>query len=421
MNTIVTNTALMNAGDAAILFATVGILRRALGEGLHVTACDQQADATQRLYPDLDIRPTIFSALEAHAGGKPRSGSMKARFLRTLIAARLWRTRFGPACERFLPEAVSDALDRIAGARVIVSAGGTYLVPHYRILPKLADLLCAHAMGQPYILFTQSLGPIPKGRDGRLLKFVLRHAKLVLVRDAQSRRHLKELRVRADRVIECADAAFALPVFASMEQPRRSADHNRRLRIAISVRDWPHVRTPKGMDAYCEAISALTTDLLTRHKAHVTFISTCQGLGEYWTDDSETAAAIVDRLDAPLRDQVWIDRDFHTPWQLMSLLGRFDAVVATRMHVAILALLAGVPVLPIAYEFKTSELFTNLTLGGLVQEMESITPEGLCAAFDHFLSIRRELSAMIPELVAKQRRGAMAAAEHVKEALAVPS
>jgi colanic acid/amylovoran biosynthesis protein len=181
------------------------------------------------------------------------------------------------------------------------------------------------------------------------------------------------------------------------------------------------MRSPNGMNAYFDAVAALVSDIVTRHGAEVTFISTCQGAGDYWTDDSVTAAAVVDGLDARLRKAVRIDRDFHTPWQLMSVLGRFDAVVATRLHVAILALLMGVPVLPIAYEFKTSELFGKLGLGGLVQDIEAVTPDGLCAAFEHFLAVRSNLSAIIPGLVAKERRSALAAGEHVKEALAVAS
>jgi len=418
MNALITNTAALNAGDAAILFATAGILHRAMGDDLHVTACDLQAGAAARAYPDLDVHPTMFGALQDSTG---RNGSMRAGFARALIAARLWHTPLGSRVARSLPPAVRGALDRIAAARVVVSAGGTYLVPHYRILPKLADLLVAYAMGRPYVLFTQSLGPFPRGRDGRLLGFVLRRARLILVRDTRSRHYLEALRVRPERIIECADAAFALPLPRERRRDSQARENRGPLQVAISVRDWPHMRSSDGMTTYFDAVAALTSDLVTRHGAEVTFVSTCQGAGDYWTDDSATAAAVVRRLDPPLRDAVRIDRDFHTPWQLMSVLGRFDAVVATRLHVAILALLMGVPVLPIAYEFKTSELFAKLGLGGLVQDIETVTPEGLCAAFEHFLAVRSDLSAIIPALVAKERRSAFAAGEHVKEALAVAS
>ena len=163
------------------------------------------------------------------------------------------------------------------------------------------------------------------------------------------------------------------------------------LRIAISVRDWPHMGAKGGMTAYFDAVAALIDDLVVHHGAEITFLSTCQGVGSYWTDDSATAETLVEHLDESVRGAVRIDREFHTPSQLVSMLGNFDAVIATRMHVAILALLAGTPVLPIAYEFKTVELFAKLGLDGLVQDIETITPEGLTAACDHFLSVQADV------------------------------
>lgn len=415
MKIVLTNTAALNAGDAAILFATVGILRRALGDDLHVTACDQQPEAVTEAYPGLDIRPTVFAVVKDWAG---EGGRFKAAFACVLLVAVLWRTPLGPLCARLLPGPVRRALVRIADAGLVVSAGGTYLVPHYRILPKLACLLVAYAMGRRYVLFTQSLGPFPAGKGQRLARFVLRRARLILVRDARSRRHLETFGMRPERIVECADAAFALPLDAPEHAPPAYPSANdRRLRIAISVRDWPHMGAKGGMAAYFDAVAALIDDLVVHHGAEITFLSTCQGVGSYWTDDSATAETLVERLDESVRDAVRIDREFHTPSQLVSMLGNFDAVVATRMHVAILALLAGTPVLPIAYEFKTAELFAKLGLDGLVQDIETITPEGLTAACDHFLSVQADVAALLPDLVARERRSAFAAGECVKEAL----
>ena len=107
-------------------------------------------------YPGLDIRPTVFAVVKDWAG---EGGRLKAAFACVLLVAVLWRTPLGPLCARLLPGPVRRALVRIADAGLVVSAGGTYLVPHYRILPKLVDLLVAYAMGRRYVLFTQSLGP----------------------------------------------------------------------------------------------------------------------------------------------------------------------------------------------------------------------------------------------------------------------
>jgi colanic acid/amylovoran biosynthesis protein len=52
----------------------------------------------------------------------------------------------------------------------------------------------------------------------------------------------------------------------------------------------------------------------------------------------------------------------------------FDFVISTRMHMAILSLCAGVPVLPISYEFKTTELYNGLSQSQWVTDISHIEP-----------------------------------------------
>jgi colanic acid/amylovoran biosynthesis protein len=181
----------------------------------------------------------------------------------------------------------------------------------------------------------------------------------------------------------CADAAFALApsnlAGRSFPPPRRPWN------IAISVRDWPHFKSgsrENGMERYFTAMAVLTAELVERYGAKVTFLSTCQGTPEYWTDDSRTADTIVCRLPDALRAHVTIDRQFRQPAELIADLSAFDLTVATRLHAAILSLCAGTPVLPIAYEFKTTELFRRFGLGDAVIDIEAISPETVLGAFE---------------------------------------
>ncbi len=417
MNVVVTNIATLNAGDAAILLATYDILHEAIGGDLDIVTCDEQADITARLYPELRVRPMLFNLLEREAAGPQ---AFRIALARLLLAMRLRRTRLGRRLMGgFAPE-VRAAAERLAAADLVISSGGTYLVPHYRMLPKLVDLLVAHAAGRPYVLFTQSLGPFPPGQRGRaLIRYVMRRARLILVRDSRSRRHLEALGVEARRVVQCADAAFALaPLRVGVPAPRSGG---RPLRVAISVREWPYFNGAAGMDVYMEAIAALAARIVEAHKGEVTFLSTCQGVDGYWTDDAATAERIVSRLDARIRSRVRIDRAFRAPAAFVAAVRDYDAVVATRMHVAILSLIASVPVLPIAYEFKTAELFTKIGLGALVQDIEAMTPRSLCDAFEHFSAARDELAAKLPAIVAEERRSAFSAGIHVREAVAASS
>ncbi len=414
MKIAITNMVALNTGDAAILFATVDILRTVAGPNLDVTVFDPQASAARSYYPDFDFRPGLFDQIVAWTGVRWRKGGI----LILLAAAVAWRSPLRRLFAQLLPPSLVESLQRFAAADLVISGGGTYLMPHYRIFPKILDLLVALALRRPFILFTQSLGPFPRRRRTWLLRYVLRQARIILVRDARSRRNLIDLGVSDQRIALCADAAFALAPSQPAGAIARAAEGP--LRIAISVRDWPHFSkgTADGMAAYHAAIATLVQRLVEGHGAEVTFLSTCQGIREYWTDDSRVAETVVALLPAEIRGRVRVDHEFHTPQTLLSLYADFDLVVATRMHAAILALCAGVPVLPVAYEFKTAELFTTLGFGDYVQSIESLTGEQLCRAADRMLAERLTLRAALPAQVARARCSAFAAGGYVTCALA---
>jgi colanic acid/amylovoran biosynthesis protein len=83
-----------------------------------------------------------------------------------------------------------------------------------------------------------------------------------------------------------------------------------------------------------------------------------------------------------------------------------------------LALCAGVPVLPIAYEFKTVELFQSLGLGEITQDIEAVTPESLEQAFIRLIAIGPALSAQIRSRVGELKDSALGAGSAVRNALA---
>jgi colanic acid/amylovoran biosynthesis protein len=111
----------------------------------------------------------------------------------------------------------------------------------------------------------------------------------------------------------------------------------------------------------------------------VTFLSTCQGVPEYWTDDSRFAAQLVAEL-LPGEPNIHVDTSFRTPEQLAEALRGFDVAIATRMHFAILALAVATPVVAIAYEFKSRELLRAMGREAWAFDIEEVSSEGLLRA-----------------------------------------
>lgn len=402
MKVTITNTALLNTGDAAIFRGMHEMLKQAFGNDVRIAARDQQPAEAGHLYPDYACVPLFHDQLRECLG----ETLTKLHILRLLSVAAFWRTPLRKTALEFLPVPVRESLKEFAESDLVVSAGGTYLVPHYRIGPKLIEMLVARTIGCPYVLFTQSLGPFKKRQ--RLVRYVLQNAAAILVREEKSAAHLRAIGIRGDRVHICADAAFAL---SKGPRGHETTKRTNTLHIGISVRDWPHTEGDPAdrMERYLNAMADLTRHLVHRHKARITFISTCQGIGSYWTDDARTADAVVSRLPPDVAEQVTVDRAFRTPEDLQARLSSFDLYVSTRMHGAILALLAGVPVLPIAYEFKTQELFASIGMKSLTQDFDTISGERLCRVSDDVLAAHDQLRARVAKEVETLRDSALSA------------
>ena len=364
---LITDTVALNGGDAAVLLGTMRALRAAFGDSVEIDVADAQPKAASRYYPEIRFVPTVHDRLAAWVGGSGIKYKLGAALV--IAAAATWRLRPLSGIKYFLPPEVRESLARYAAADVVVASGGTYLVPYYRLAPRLVNFLACTAMGKPLILFTQSIGPFEGRLTKALLRLILRRSQLILLRDDQSRRHLQALGVSPERTAISPDAAFALaPANAAQPTARKHTDH---LRVAISLRDWPHFETNSkdGMEKYLEAVAGLARNLVTRRHAHVTFLSTCQGATEYWTDDSAIADRVTRRLPPEVLRYIEVDRMHRRPENLIRRFKDFDFVIATRMHAAILGLCAGRPVLAIAYEFKSRELFRRLGLADLIVDI----------------------------------------------------
>jgi colanic acid/amylovoran biosynthesis protein len=395
MNIHIINTLILNSGDAAILEGEVLLFQRLFGPATDIRVYGKQSEVAARYYPRfLPFRPELYTQVL-----QPAKSAILER-----VFARLQRTHEHPSVVRFyagawlygrgyrslarllLSRKQFIALEEYASADLIVSSGGTYLVEHYDLDSKIFDLMTAVLLRKPLVLYTQSLGPFLTTRHRNYLRAVFQHAAAVLLRDELSREHIRQLNVSNDNLHVTADAAFALADPQRWRAPVRTGE---RLQVAVSVREWAHFRTvpaTEGQARYAEAIGALITHLVRHHRAQIVFLSTCQGIPEYWADDSRLAARLTAALPADVTQHVTVDSGFHSPGTLLDRLGGFDLVISTRMHLAILALNAGIPALTIAYEFKSLELFQELGHRRLSHDIESITPEALIRSVNDVLA-----------------------------------
>jgi colanic acid/amylovoran biosynthesis protein len=422
MKIIISNTVILNGGDAAILISIIKILQSAFGNDVEFVIYDSQPETAKKYYPSFNLRQLIYDQ---------SIGSVKIRLIGRIIKLiSQWRLKTAAWCiqqnQHTLGQLLTSpkeytSLQDYKNADLIVSTGGTYLVENYGLQPRFFDYQISLLFNKPLIFFTQSLGPFEQSNNRRILSSIFNRAALILLRDRQSAKHLEGLVTQQSKISVVADAAFALANVETLEAAKNIqgniAPHN----IAISVRDWHYFKTvdPEiGITRYIEALVALTRHLVEKYQANITYISSCQGIPEYWKDDSEFALNITSQLPPKIAQFVTVNRDFHEPETLVQLISEYDLVIATRLHMAILSLGAGVPVFPIIYEFKTEELFSKLGQQAWMIDIEDMDATILIERVDSLIDALPRIRHQLFTKIQQEGESAWQASNLVQQAFA---
>lgn len=369
MKVAVLNTVLSNTGDAAIFEAICHSLRaEAPSENWEIVALDSSASESRLLYPTWRViqQPTR----SPRRGKYLRSIGSRARVLaiRALSTPVLRRLQ----AQRLFWGEFKAALKAVSEADFVLSSGGTYLVDHYNFRHRVDEIKFAKSRGKSVFLWTQSLGPFVAEHSQAAAKALAPAVDGVYFRDARSRDAWAALDKTPELSAVCADSVFALSG-DHVDAANKVGDAPVAL---ISVRDWdrPVAGGTFDFDRYAEGMRGVASALLAQGWRCIA-ISTCQGVEGYAINDARTARRIFAGL------EVSVDSDFHTPSQLRELLSAADLVVATRMHMAILSLISRTPVMAIAYETKSLELFRSIGAQDAVVPIEDVSAEWALQTF----------------------------------------
>lgn len=370
MKVLITNAVLSNAGDAAIC---AGIRQALLDHGYcrmdDIAVIDANSTVTSKIYPNWNVHQQLCYATP----GTNRIWN------KTVQVAKIVGVRFLTKLATQTPAIVRklgmirggyfSTIQLYADADIVISSGGTYLVDHYDFRPRQYELEFAYSLGAKIALWTQSMGPFLTPRSVRSAQAIKLLSTVAFFRDSPSMMNWDGVPGANIPGKVIADAAFALQA-PQVEESRAALKEKDK--VLLSVREWALTSTGSKLD-YTGYISSFRSAAVASVGLgmHPFALSTCQGVDGYRIDDSQTAEKIFNGLG------IDIDRQPHTPDELMEEILASSVVISTRMHLAILAVICRVPVIAVAYEFKTLELFARLQMAENVCAIEDLTEEWL--------------------------------------------
>jgi colanic acid/amylovoran biosynthesis protein len=393
-----------NAGDAAIMLATVDLIRVLNNTSrVDVGLSSRYADEDAAFYADYDVRvvgPII--PFPARGGSSdPRRVVVFAGGLIAVLGLALlgrWLPNF---VHRFASTVGLGGAAALAASDKVLMAGGGYLYSSNRrinltLIHAVATTWAALAAGKPVHMMPQSIGPLTRSRDRFLVRTLLRALRRTVAREELSVDEIRSL----DRTLTaelCPDVAFFgwWPRTTGCTVSRSRADQGKSPRVRIVAMDWTWARpaaSSGALDAYVDKLVAVVRGLLAdgvdvRLMGH-------SSMPEQNQDD----LAVARRVLAGLRDpRVQIDDHHGNLDHLVEMFADADLVIGTRLHSCILSIAAGTPAVALAYQPKASGTYRLLNLERFCVDVEHSAAEDILHAARAALASDGQIAANFAE------------------------
>lgn len=303
---------------------------------------------------------------------------------------------------------------RMRAADVVVSVGGGYLYDDGSIGAKrnlarrLHYLTLAARSGRPCVLFSQSVGPFAGPASRRLTGAVVRRMSAVAVREEISLEECRQMGAESAHL--CDDVVFAEGWSRTSGRGEAIA---RRLwtaegaPLAVTVLDWKFGGDKDWQgrqERYLAAVAAVLRSQARRTGRRVAVVS--QVVAHDGDRDDAVGRQLVQRVGASLATEVSL-AELSTD-DIVDFYRHCELLIASRMHSAIFALIAGTPTIALAYLPKSTGIMQRLGQGSLVLPMAELQMGDLEVAVAGVLADRRTAHLKVVAAVERARASAQA-------------
>ncbi|GAB4580205.1 MAG: polysaccharide pyruvyl transferase family protein [Anaerolineales bacterium] len=390
-----------NAGDAALTLVTIQQLEKNFPGSRFTLQLDDLESYTEPYPTTVSLYRWVRGA---NVGGEPKWNLLNLLWLLpgTLIPVLTYRGFCRPWWG-LTSKALRATLQAYFDADLIVSKPGGFLYSSglgLTLWIAVYVMMLAIWAGKPLYIYPQSVGPLKYGWEQALIRWLVRHARIFMVREAISCLELEKCGVKPDQVRLTIDTAFDFQVAGDAGEwfKARGFPLDQTPVMGITAIQWS--AQSKGFQAqtqYENAIASAARHFIQTYGGKVILFTQAWGPSES-QDDRPAARRIAGHLTDLTEHLLLLDEPL-SPALLKTLYGRMDVFLGTRMHSNIFALSQEVPVLAIGYYHKTLGIMKMLNLQDWVIEIGQIEESALLARFDQLWANRASLKDLISQKV----------------------
>ena len=312
---------------------------------------------------------------------------------------------------KIVPSRHQSLLASYFSADLVVSAAGNFLYTSGRL--GLAFIVAIYSMayawlaGKPLYTMPQTIGPLSRGWERVLVKWIAERSRILFVRDMVSLVELRSIGVSPLHYRVVPDLAFAYPrcspnlgyellaeydVFGYGDVPL----------LGITMMNW-EAQTPlfTNQRMYETAMANAICTFVDKYGGKVVLFSQVRG-PTYAEDDRISAYRVLEQVRHLGMAVVIIERDVTTE-ELKAAYSFMDIFIGTRLHSNIFAVCEGVPAIMIEYRYKTRGVMQMLGLESWVIDIHTVKPADISTKMQELWhereQVRQHIQTVLPAIV----------------------
>ena len=414
MNVLVINQCSTNKGDRAVLYYVLKALKAEGIDSVTVSASNPQFWYEKPDFPDINARVipwgwNISRKKNANILEKVFHLFFKVKLLRLVQFPLVRNALIAGKCPWYLRFIVNkEYLEALRKADIVISTGGhhltTIIAGHIRT-PQIFDMAVALLYKKPLLLWSQSIGTFKfmSPSSKQMIQKILSGAEQVFIRDEASMNEIEKLEVSTKHVSKTRESAFGLYDVVK----ERIAPGKREPIMGVSV--WTgNKQNPQAWVEYVQCFAQLINYAIETgcYKQIRFFPMELQG---------SDRSCIEDIIKLVHQNELCqIVADFPGTEEHINLISQCRMYVGHKTHSQIFSLVAGTPLLAIAYHQKTEDFMaqfglekycvfdTELSSGKLIEifnqindNLEVISEKEQKTAFEMYEKVKSDFSKMI--------------------------
>lgn len=393
-----------NKGDASIALATVNAIHEILPDAEKtLLAVDHQSfvnnsesfNCKLKILPMVHTIPpfnrifTLYSAISRYNSALTSFFGIIYLILQVSLFSFIRRKK----------SVLDNILTEIETADVIVAIGGNYLYSNKSFFNHILILIYGKFVKKKkIILLGHSIGPFNDVISSYLAKKILNHMDYILFRESLSDTYIKDNITKQIVSKISGDAAFLIP------SPNTSNEYREPRIIAISIRKW-FFRSPDKFQKYLVTMIKIIVALVKNNYRIYLIPFSYVGTAE---NDLELCNLVLMKLPDQIKNQVTILNIKNlSPYEIGDLMNelKIDALIATRLHSAILASIYNIPCIVISYQyFKGFGISKQIGLDDYVINIADINYDHLYTMLNNLLKNSKNIKKRLTISVRKMRQ-----------------